>query len=174
MNRPVYRLLAGALGARVEIGTLMRRTAAAFGEEAPKTARLSARERLKCYAAYTAEAAGRAIQSGQDPDLLHEKLYQMAHSLGSSLRRWLRPKDEEECFAILRLLYRHIGITLREVQPGEVCVDACYFSSFYTPEVCSVISAVDQGVFAGVYGGGRLTFRERITEGQSHCRADLK
>ncbi len=174
MNRPIYRLLAGEFGARVEIGTLIRRTAKAFGEEAPKTAGLSSRERLKCYATYTQEAARRAMQSEQDPNLLHEKLYQMALRLGSSLRRWLRPKDEKECFDILRLLYRHIGITLREGQPGEDCVDTCYFSSFYTPETCLVISAVDQGVFAGVCGGGRLTFRERITEGQRMCRADFQ
>ncbi len=174
MNRPIYRLLSGDFGARFELRTLMRRTAEAFGTAAPKTSGRSAAELLKDYAQLTADEAMCAIRSGQDLGPLHQRLYQMTYRLGSSLRRWLRPKDEQECLAIIVMLYRNIGIAISEAAPGEFRVRECYFSSFYTPEVCAVVSAVDQGIFAGVYQGGDLVFRERITEGHEACTACMQ
>ncbi len=174
MNKVTYRLLSGKIGASLEIRILMRQTAGIFGVEAPKTAGLSASKLLQDYAKLTADAAMRAIKSGQDLKSLQKKLYHMAYRLGSGARRWLRPRDERECLAILVLLYRNIGITIREVTPGKFCVYKCYFSAFYTPEVCSVISALDKGIFAGIYAGGRLTFRQRITEGKDVCWANFR
>ncbi len=174
MNRVAYRLLSGNFGARFELRTLMRRTAEAFGVDEPKTAGLSAPELLRSYAQLTADAAACALQTGQDLESLHQRLYQMTYELGSSLRRWLRPSNEQERVAILVLLYRNIGITISEEDPREFCVSACYFSSFYTSEVCSVISAIDQGIFAGIYQGGTLVFRERITDGRAVCRACMQ
>ncbi len=184
MNRPIYRLMSGKFGAGIEIRILMRQTAEVFGTEASGSAGkpaygkpaygLSASELLKRYARFTADAAMRAIDSGQDLRPLRRELYHMARRLGSEARRLLRPQNERECLAILTMLYKNIGITIREVRPGEFRVYKCYFSSFYTPEVCSVISAVDKGIFAGIYGGGRLVFSERITEGHDACRADFR
>ena len=54
---------------------------------------------------------------------------------------------------------------------GEIVVTDCYFSRFYTPEQCAVMSSVDSGIIAGLCGGGTLTFTERITEGCRRCRA---
>ncbi len=54
---------------------------------------------------------------------------------------------------------------------GEITISRCYFSSFYSPEVCQVMSAMDRGLLAGLAGGGELVFIERITEGQPCCRA---
>ena len=54
---------------------------------------------------------------------------------------------------------------------GEIVVTDCYFSRFYTPEQCAVMSSVDSGIIAGLCGGGTLTFTERITEGCRQCRA---
>ncbi len=173
MNRLIYRSLSGTFGARLELRVLTRRTAEVFGEKAPRVAGRSATERLKNYAVLTASGAERALRSGQDLMLLHRELYQMAERLGSRVRRWTRPRDERDCATILEMLYRHLGITMREETPGRFRVSACFFSATYTPEVCAVISAIDQGVFAGVCGGGTLEFRERITEGKEACRADF-
>ncbi|MCD8367692.1 MAG: hypothetical protein LUC48_06665 [Clostridiales bacterium] len=174
MNRLIYRALSSRFGAHLELQILMRQTAKAFGVGAPKAARCSTPELLKAYAQFTSEEAVRALEHGDDLEALHQKLYQMACGLGKHLRRWLRPKDEKDCLAVIILLYRNIGIQMEEEAPGTICVRKCYFSAFYTPEVCAVISAIDQGIFAGVYQGGKLSFRERITEGHDVCRADFR
>ncbi len=174
MYQLIYRLLSGRFGAGFEIRILMRQTARAFGIKVPKTTGFSADTLLRIYAQFTADAAMRAMRNRQNPALLHKKLYHMTYHLGSILRRWMRPKSARECFAIIQLLYRNIGITIREEKPGKFCVHQCYFSSFYTPEVCSVISAIDQGIFAGIYHGGKLVFHERITEGHDECRAGFR
>lgn len=174
MNRLIYRALSGRFGANLELRILMRQTAKAFGVDSPKTARCSTPELLKAYAQFTAKEAMQAIQHGDKLETLHQKLYQMTYTLGSRLRRLLNPKDEKECFSVITLLYRNIGIQICEESPGTVCVRKCYFSGFYTPEICSVISAIDQGIFAGIYQGGKLTFHERITEGCDVCRADFR
>ncbi|MCD7763601.1 MAG: hypothetical protein LUI14_10485 [Lachnospiraceae bacterium] len=174
MNRLIYCALSSRYGANLELRILMRQTAKAFGVESPKTARCSTPKRLKAYAQFTAKEAMRAIQDGDDLETLHQKLYEMAYALGNRLRGWLRPVDKKECLAIVTQLYRNIGIQMEEEAPGTVCVRKCYFSDFYTPEICSVISAIDQGIFAGIYQCGKLTFRERITEGYDVCRADFR
>jgi len=55
-----------------------------------------------------------------------------------------------------------------------VTVKRCYFSQFYSGSVCDLISALDDGVFSGLSGGGRLVFSERLTEGNACCRAKLR
>ncbi len=171
MNRPVYHLLSGRFGAELELRILMRQSARALQTDAPKFSGHSAPDLLRKYARFTADEAARVLQSGQDLTLVYQRLNRMARRLGSSLRRWLRPKDERDCLAVIRLVYRNIGISINEEKPGEFCVLNCYFSDFYTPEVCAVISAVDAGIFSGIYQGGTLVFRERITEGKDVCRA---
>ena len=171
MNRLIYRVLSSRFGAYLELQILMQQTAKAFDAEVPKAVVRSTSELLKIYAEFTAKEASRAIQHGDDLETLHQKLYQMAYALGSRLRRWLNPKDEKDCFSVIALLYRNIGIQMEEESPGTACVRKCYFSGFYTPEICDLISAIDQGIFAGIYQGGKLTFHGRITEGCDVCRA---
>ncbi|MCD8197276.1 MAG: hypothetical protein LUE24_08990 [Lachnospiraceae bacterium] len=174
MNRLIYCVLSSKFGAYLELRILMWQTAKVFNTEVPKAGGRSASELLKAYAQFTAEEATRAIQNGDNLETLHQKLYQMAYTLGNRLRRWLRPKDEKDCFGIIILLYRNIGIQMEEESSGTICVCKCYFSDFYTPEVCSIISAIDQGIFAGIYQSGKLAFRERITDGCDVCRADFR
>lgn len=59
---------------------------------------------------------------------------------------------------------------------GEITVPECYFSRYYTPEQCAIMSFVDSGIIAGICGttdpaSGYLLFTERITEGCGRCRA---
>ncbi len=174
MKRWRYRLLSGRAGAGLELRILMRQTARAFGVAAPKRAGRSAAELLESYAQFTAETAGRVIQEGEDLRLLQRKLFHMACRLGNLLRRWLGAEEEKDCFALLLLLYRNLGITISEEGPWEFCVSKCYFSDFYTAKICALISAIDAGIFAGIYQGGTLVFRARITEGKDRCRAELR
>ena len=45
------------------------------------------------------------------------------------------------------------------------------FRRFYTPAQCRVMSRVDAGIIAGICGGGKLRFTQRITEDCSCCKA---
>jgi hypothetical protein len=112
--------------------------------------------------------------------------------------RLLYVRTVEETMAAGRLLYRMLGIdfqgdargevprrgrsprrwpsgysTREEGERGEVTIARCYFSSYYSPQVCRLMSAMDQGLFAGLSGGGRLIFMTRITEGYDHCQAQF-
>lgn len=174
MNRLIYRILSSPSGACIQIRILLRQTARVFGVDAPRTAGMSASELLRTYAQFTSGASRNAMDSGQDLEQLHQKLYDMAYHLGSSLRQWMRPHGDQDCLAILTLLYKNIEILINERAPGEFYVRKCYFSAFYTPEVCRLISGIDQGIFAGIYQRGKLTFEERITEGYNQCKANLE
>ena len=52
----------------------------------------------------------------------------------------------------------------------EVVVHDCFFSTEYSPEVCCLMCAVDDGIAAGISGGGGLSFTRRLTEGCPECR----
>ncbi len=169
----IYNILSGRIGISIELHVLLRETAKAFGVEPPRAHRLSAADLLELYARFTAAEARRALADGEDKKLLYRRLYRRFRRLGTRVRKLFRPKHKQDCLAIVTLLYHNIGITISEPAPKEFEVSNCYFSSFYTPEVCGVISAIDSGIFAGVYGGGRLKFDERITAGREVCRAKL-
>ncbi len=171
MNQVIYRLLAGRYGAGLEIRILTRQTARAFDAAAPGCAGLTDSELLENYARFTAGAARRALRDGRDPAKLRRRLYDMASRLGGTLRLLLRPRSCQDCRRIITLLYSNIGIDISEEEAGKFCVRKCFFSDFYSPEICSLISAIDQGIFAGIYQGGRLVFSERITEGRASCHA---
>ena len=83
-------------------------------------------------------------------------------------------ETEEDLHRLLFSLYRGIGIDMRgEVSSGMV-VKSCYFSREYTPRQCAVMSAMDSGIVAGLFGRGRLYFECRITEGYPECWACFK
>jgi hypothetical protein len=80
----------------------------------------------------------------------------------------------EEVMALGQILYRAIGVEIQGDSQGDLIVKRCYFSQFYSGPVCDLISALDDGVFSGLSGGGRLAFSERLTEGRECCRAKLQ
>lgn len=123
------------------------------------------RPALRAYADFTRAQALRTDAAAQD------RMYRSARRMGSLIRRLCFVRTQEQARRILFWLYRNIGITLDGQCPGTVLVRSCYFSDFYTPELCRVMSAMDRGIFAGLLGGGELTFQTRITEGCSCCRA---
>ena len=171
-------ILVGALGAYTPecvrgwaLGRLTAATAEAFGAQAPPLAGLGADARLAAYARFTRAQAEAWLSAGRDVEALEGRLFRAAGELGGQCRAWLRPRTTRDVLAGARLLYRLLDIDLRRDAGGEVTVARCYFSRYYSAEVCRLMSAMDRGLLAGLSGGGELAFSARITEGQPCCRA---
>lgn len=158
---------------RAKLEELFRRTAAAFAAEPPPLAGLSFAECRRQYALFTRQQVEQALQRGDDLEATEERLYQQARQLGAGLRASLRITAPEDAMAAAGVLYRALGIDFHGTPRGAITIRRCFFSDFYSPRVCRAMSAVDSGVIAGLAGGGRLVFRQRLTEGYDCCRACL-
>jgi hypothetical protein len=160
------------------LAALFEATADVFECPAPAYDHLSYDECLRTYALFTREQAEKALQAGRDVPAIKTQLYGNAYPLGGKLRKWFGVDTMEEVMELGQILYRAIGVeivgnTQGDTQ-GDVTVKRCYFSQFYSGPVCDLISALDDGVFSGLSGGGRLAFSQRLTEGRECCRARLQ
>jgi hypothetical protein len=155
------------------LAELFKATAEAFGCAQPELDRLSYDERLRAYARFTRQQAETVLLSGEDIQAVKERLYQRIYPLGEKLRKWFGIHTMEDVMEMGQTLYRAIEIDLQGNAAGEITVKSCYFSQFYSCQVCDLISALDDGLFAGLSGGARLTFSDRITDGSCCCRAKL-
>jgi len=152
---------------------LYRATAGAFDKTPPDLGGLSHAALLESYADFTRIETERVLQ---DPDLaarVEERLYASSRALGERLRRALKLRTPRQVLAISKILYSALGIGFEGRDTGEVTICRCYFSGFYSADTCRVMSSADAGVAAGLSGGGRLAFSQRITEGGDACRARL-
>jgi hypothetical protein len=150
---------------------LFEATAAACGTAMPALDGFSAEECLERYAVFTRDEIGRKIQAGEDMQELKETLYRHAYRLGNELRRQLRLRRKEDVLSVGRALYRAIGIDFEGNMSGSVRISSCYFSRYYDAGVCRIMSSLDEGIAAGLSGGRKLTFSQRITEGKPTCEA---
>jgi hypothetical protein len=160
-----------AIVKRQALMLLFRATAAAFQRDMPSLSGLSREQCLSAYAQFTADQAEEALRQGGDLSELQERLYWNAYRLGRTPGWLLRVQDVDEVMALGRLLYGILDIDFAGSANGEITICRCYFSSFYSPQACQVMSAMDRGLLAGLAGGGDLQFSQRITEGQPCCRA---
>jgi hypothetical protein len=156
------------------LAALFEATADAFECPTPAHDHLPYDECLRTYALFTREQAEKALQAGRDVPAIKTQLYQNAYPLGGKLRKWFGVDRTEEVMELGQILYRAIGVEIQGEPQGDVTVKRCYFSQFYSGPVCDLISALDDGVFSGLSGGGRLVFSERLTEGRECCRAKLQ
>ncbi len=156
------------------LAELVEATADAFECPAPKVDHLTYDERLRSYALFSREQAEKALNSGRNVLAIKTHLYQNAYPLGARLRKWLAVDTMSDVMELGQICYHAIGVEIQGDAQGHVTVNECYFSQFYSSPVCDVISALDDGVFSGLLGGGRLAFSERITEGRPYCRAVLQ
>lgn len=148
----------------LEIRILMNTTARAFGVPERRLRTWSPETALRRYTAFSVKCMKRG---GADP----ERLYREAYRTGVRVRRLTGFTDQKDLERLIFYLYRNIGILMSGHLPGEVKVSSCWFSCLYTPEQCALMSGMDSGITAGLLGGGRLRFSERITEGCGCCRA---
>jgi hypothetical protein len=143
----------------------------AFGKERPPLKGLSYRERLNAFALYTSNEAERHIQEEHDVEHVKKRLFENARVLGQKIRKDFGIRGAKDVLEMSRILYRILGIDFKGELSGEVTIRKCFFSDYYSPQVCRFISSLDEGVAAGLSGGGRLTFFQRITEKKDCCKA---
>lgn len=152
---------------------LLSATAQAFGVDPPPTRGLSCGRLLHAYALFTREQCEKIWRENRDPGEVERRLFQNASNLGTVLRQRLRIRSRRDVIRVSRVLYKILGIAFEGRTDGNVIIQDCYFSRFYTGRVCRLVSALDAGAAAGISGGGRLVFSQRITEGHDSCRASL-
>ncbi len=148
-------------------------TAAAFQRPVPPMGSSFAGA-LRTYALFTRDLMKESFRLGEDEPEIQARLYRNAYGLGRELRKTLRPATPDEVRRAMSLLYRAMGIKAAFDAEGNATVRACYFSPYYTSRNCQLMSALDAGLAAGLSGGGRLVFSQRMTEGHEHCLARLE
>ncbi len=153
---------------RRKLAELLRRTAGAFGDAAPDLTGASFDEGLRTFAALTTRWAEQADRS--DPGAA-DRLRATAREFGKELRHALRIRTRVDALRAARLLYGVLGIQLEARVDGLLVIRRCYFADWYAPRVCALMSALDEGIIAGLAGGGHLVFDSRITEGCDRCTA---
>jgi hypothetical protein len=130
-------------------------------------------ECLEKYARFTAGNAAEVIKRGEVQQV-KERLHCNAGRIGRDLRRELGVVTMEELMQACRVIYKALKIEFQGDSCGQVQIRSCFFSSFYSPEVCSLISSLDEGLLSGLSGGLKLEFSRRITEGNACCTAQLQ
>jgi hypothetical protein len=156
-----------------ELKKLFNITSEIFGCAAPSIAGLSFEESIARYAQFT-----RALvdQSHEGPDTLkriQDALFQQAYEFGNTYRKIFRVSTMHEAMDAGKILYRILGINFQSTAVGRIEILSCVFSTYYSASTCNVMSFLDAGFMAGLSGGGRLTFSQRITEGYHCCRAQF-
>jgi hypothetical protein len=158
---------------KMNLRRLFALTADAFECEAPQTEGLSHGGMIRRYALFTKEQAEKSLACAGDKERRKAALRREAFALGDELRETCRIKDLGEALAFSRVLYRVLAIDFRGTRDREVVVKRCFFSTYYSAEVCDLVSALDEGLIAGLSGGANLRFYRRITDGSGCCRAHL-
>ncbi len=156
---------------RRKLEELLLLTARAFDEPPPSTNGLSREELLQKFAEFSREMAEKTLDSPSRSAAAERRLFDGAMRLGQEIGRTLRVSTREEAMAAARVLYRCLEIDFRGGPGGDIIIRSCYFSRFYSPEVCRLMSSLDAGILSGLAGGGGLEFTQRLTEGREGCRA---
>lgn len=152
---------------RIELQLLMNLTARAFRQPPRRTWTRSNDEALRIYAEYTR----RHLQDSTADAHLLQRMNSEAYSMGCRLRRLFRLKKDGDVNRFIALLYHNIGIDIATPAPHQLCFSRCFFSRYYTPEMCLAASALDDGIIRGLTGCRHLAFSQRITEGFTCCLA---
>jgi hypothetical protein len=168
----VSRLYLPRLIRKNRLGQLFGATADAFQYQAPELNGLSMNKRLEIFARFTAERAEAVILQGKGSEV-KERLYHNAYIIGQNIRKEFNLLNLNEVIRACGVIYKALEIDFRGNLQGQINIPRCFFSSFYSPKVCHIISGLDEGLIAGLSGGLKLEFSQRITEGKDCCRARL-
>jgi hypothetical protein len=152
---------------------LFESTAKAFEVDMPSLDHLTFKACLQKYASFTSEEIEKRLLKGEDLREVRGELYLHAYRLGQEIRERLHISNEKEVMSAGKALYRSIGIDFEGSSIGTVVIRSCFFSRFYSEQVCRIMSSLDEGIAAGLSGGGKLSFSQRITEGKPCCEAFL-
>ena len=158
---------------RWALRALFRATADAFASPMPDVRVWSSGRLLEAYAARSDELARDVLATGDRRLSVEARLRSNTERLGRRIRMILGVRSTDDALDVARRLYALIGIDLQGGERERVVVTRCSFASRYSPEVCRVMAAADAGLFAGLTGGARLTFVDRMTSGAPACVASL-
>ncbi|MBP3899842.1 MAG: hypothetical protein J6D53_00035 [Blautia sp.] len=136
--------------------------------DSESTDAVSARQCGEKSGAGTAGTSTGSLRAGK---IVSRNLFRAAYLTGRQVRRLTGFTAGEDISRLTFWLYRNLCITMTGQIPGKIMVKNCYFSKYYSPEDCRIMSYVDSGIISGLCGGGRLTFTKRITEGCKMCTA---
>ncbi len=145
-------------------------TADAFSCDAPEIKHDSFEQGLTTYALFTKEQAEAYLKTGQPLEVVKKRLYLNSLAWGKDLRKLIGVKTWEDAASAMQVIYKMIGIDFHCDNDGNVIINQCFFHQHYSYEVCQIISALDDGVAAGLSDGGSLQFQQRITEGYECCK----
>jgi hypothetical protein len=155
------------------LNQLIRLTARAFQSEPPDTNGKSYQECLQKFAYFTQKKASEIIVRKDNMPKVKKRLYRNAFLMGYNIRKLLGIHTQSEVMAISRRLYGFLNIDFQGDSSGQITIKKCFFSSYYSKEICQLISALDEGIVAGLSAGGKLSFNQRITEGKPCCQGQL-
>lgn len=153
-----------------ELLSLFELTAEAFEAPLPALKGKTFDEMLGAYARWTNEQAARTAEDESRAAAARARLRDLAFAYGGRIRKRLGLRTRRQAARAGRLLYRLIRIDFQETEAGEILVRRCYFSRIYAPQTCALMAGLDEGILAGLSGGGRLEFSSRITENDLACR----
>lgn len=156
---------------RRELINLFSLTGSAFGSDVPKLAGLSFDDCLTEYARFTKREVEKSIDRLYNLGSPRQQLCRNAFELGNKIRKRLRITSTGDVMMACKIIYKCLGIDFSGTEQGEITIRSCFFSEYYSDQVCGVISCLDKGMVAGLSGGGRLSFSQRITEGFDSCKA---
>lgn len=156
-----------------KLNELFRLTADAFQSDLPELQGFSFTECLSKYAIFTKGQAESYLQSGRSPEEVKHRLYQNSYIFGKNLRKSFHIVTWKESVMALKVIYKFIGIDFHYNMQNEFIIKQCFFTKYYSREVCKLISSLDSGLAAGLSGGGKLSFNQSITEGNNCCKGFL-
>jgi len=169
----IARIYVPAYLKKRELNNLFRITASAFGGEIPRLSGFSYAECLAEYARFTKAEVEGSIDRLYNLGIARQQLCHRSYELGSTLRKRFHVTSINDVMAACRIIYKCLGINFRGTDDGEITICDCFFSKYYSEQICGVISCLDKGLVAGLSGGGKLSFTQKITEGMDCCKAVL-
>jgi hypothetical protein len=157
---------------KAKIQELFKLTAAAFGSTLPDLSGLGYRELLKEYACFAKAESDKVLTDTRKTAEVRSRLYKGAGETGLRLKEELKVKTYYDVVVASRIFYRVLGIEFFGDASGNIALGKCFFSRYFSPDHCALISALDEGVANGL-SGGTLIFTQRITEGKGCCKANM-
>lgn len=151
---------------------LFSATADAFQVSRPATRGLAYDDCLRTYARFTEEQAS-ACMDRRDASSVQARLFCSARQIGREIRADFDIRTAREVMRVAAVIYKSLNIEFHGEPEGDIVIERCLFSQYYSSTVCRLISSLDEGLLAGLSNGGKLTFSKRITEGNESCRARL-
>ena len=156
-----------------KLDMLFNATAEAFQVSPPSIRGLSYSDCLRLYARFTGEQTLKSIQQG-DELKVRSRLLCNARQIGQQFKADFNINTTEDVMRMGKLIYNLLKIDFQGESQGNIVIKRCFFSDYYTSDVCRVISSLDEGLLTGLAGGGKLNFSQRITGGNECCRANLE